>query len=333
MSKKKITLIVFLIPPLIWIASFFLLYTALPDWQTRGLFGDMFGATNALISSLALIGVILSIILQKNEFETTIRAMTKQLTEMEKSRILSSLPLPIINIKKCYIENPRLYYSPPDKKHQVLSRYFVEYNIENKSNYLVADINVTSLLNIYNKGNDIVLSSAGKHISSLSSLEISPEKNNNDFMFVRDDESCLFESLRSGKLPELEVTIIYKNIIGSYFSVSQKFNIDVKNEESDELLKKWHSLISSFPINHKNDLAELKILKAKNLDDKWELLFEEVKKKVSQSTKGDSLDLNLREIPGTFSVNILTKDEFLSKIKSVYFGMHLPVLRNGCVAK
>ena len=39
----------------------FAIYRGMPDWQGRGQFGDMFGATNALFSGLALAGVIFAL--------------------------------------------------------------------------------------------------------------------------------------------------------------------------------------------------------------------------------------------------------------------------------
>ncbi len=44
-------------------------YWALPDWQTRGQFGDVFGAVNALFSGLAFAGVIFAILLQREDLE------------------------------------------------------------------------------------------------------------------------------------------------------------------------------------------------------------------------------------------------------------------------
>lgn len=42
-------------------------FLALPDWSTRASFGDMFGVVNALLSSLALAGVVVTVLLQGEE--------------------------------------------------------------------------------------------------------------------------------------------------------------------------------------------------------------------------------------------------------------------------
>jgi len=42
-------------------------YVFLPDWSTRGQFGDMFGVVNTLFSGLAFTGVIYAILLQRED--------------------------------------------------------------------------------------------------------------------------------------------------------------------------------------------------------------------------------------------------------------------------
>ena len=326
MTKKNITIIAFIAPPLIWLASLIFIYKLLPDWQTRGLFGDMFGATNALFSSFALIAVVFSIILQRKEFDLTIKSMTRQLSEMVKSRHLSSQPLPVLKVKKCYVETPRFFYNPPEDEHKAISRYFFEYNIENKSNYVVADISISARMYINIKKKKIEFDSAGNHISTLSANEVFPEEETLNFMFTSDNKSLLFESLTSGDLPTISVDIIYQNIIGGHFRVNQSFHVDVKSDKDGKIIRKWHALIMSFPINYKSELSALNNYKTKNQDDKWSDLFNEVKEKFVAETHDEKLKLTLSEIPGSFNVKILTKEEFSEKIDSVYYGHKLPTL-------
>ena len=71
MSKDKtsITPLVFLFLTIIilWVSSGFALWHFLPDWNTRGTFGDTFGGVNSLFSGLAFAGVIYTILLQRKE--------------------------------------------------------------------------------------------------------------------------------------------------------------------------------------------------------------------------------------------------------------------------
>jgi hypothetical protein len=51
----------------LWVVSPFVIHMLFKDWNQRGVFGDSFGAVNALFSGLALGGVIVAILLQSQE--------------------------------------------------------------------------------------------------------------------------------------------------------------------------------------------------------------------------------------------------------------------------
>ena len=67
-----------------WVLSGVLLIIFFDSWSDRGTFGDMFGAVNALFSGLALGGVIIAIILQKQELGLQRREL--ELTRQELTR-------------------------------------------------------------------------------------------------------------------------------------------------------------------------------------------------------------------------------------------------------
>lgn len=52
---------------LLWGIYWFFTFNGFQGWSERGQFGDMFGGLNALFSGLAFAGVIIAIILQKEE--------------------------------------------------------------------------------------------------------------------------------------------------------------------------------------------------------------------------------------------------------------------------
>ena len=64
-SMWSIILILFVF--LLFFASLGFVCTHWIDWQTRGTFGDSFGALNALFSGLAFAGLIVTLIMQKDE--------------------------------------------------------------------------------------------------------------------------------------------------------------------------------------------------------------------------------------------------------------------------
>ena len=81
---KTILAIVTFVLLLIWIGGACLIFKNFDSWETRGQFGDMFGAVNALFSSLALIGVIVAILIQRKEL--TLQREELALTRKELSR-------------------------------------------------------------------------------------------------------------------------------------------------------------------------------------------------------------------------------------------------------
>lgn len=68
------------------------IYFSLPDWPTRGQFGDLFGAVNATFSGLAFAGLIYAILLQRedlqlqrNELELTRQELQRSAEAQEQS--------------------------------------------------------------------------------------------------------------------------------------------------------------------------------------------------------------------------------------------------------
>lgn len=63
-----------------WACSFFLLFL---EKTNRGVFGDMFGAVNALFSGFALLGIVLSILLQQKELSHQRRELIETRNEFK----------------------------------------------------------------------------------------------------------------------------------------------------------------------------------------------------------------------------------------------------------
>jgi hypothetical protein len=51
----------------LWVATPFFVRQLYPEMASRGQFGDIFGSVNALFSGLALTGVIIALLLQREE--------------------------------------------------------------------------------------------------------------------------------------------------------------------------------------------------------------------------------------------------------------------------
>ncbi len=61
-----------------------LVFLLLPDWPTRGQFGDVFGVVNALFSGLAFTGLIYTVFLQREEL--SLQRKELELTRQELKR-------------------------------------------------------------------------------------------------------------------------------------------------------------------------------------------------------------------------------------------------------
>jgi hypothetical protein len=73
-------------------------YVALPNWPERGLFGDTFGAVNALFSALAFAGVLFAIRLQSSEL--TLQRLELQETREELARTAKAQEISAANLAK-----------------------------------------------------------------------------------------------------------------------------------------------------------------------------------------------------------------------------------------
>ena len=70
----------------LWGVYLIVIWFLFPDLGERGQFGDMFGAANALFGGLAFAGVILAIILQKDELGLQRRELELQREELARTR-------------------------------------------------------------------------------------------------------------------------------------------------------------------------------------------------------------------------------------------------------
>ncbi len=68
-NLAKIAPLIFLSILVLCVLFGFVMSRSIGDWPTRGYFGDMFGSINALFSGLAFGGIIIAILLQKQELE------------------------------------------------------------------------------------------------------------------------------------------------------------------------------------------------------------------------------------------------------------------------
>lgn len=83
-NKKTLFTLLFLIV-FAWAISGVIIYYAASNWSDRGTIGDMFGAVNALFSGLAFVGLIYTIIMQREEIKMNLQEIEMNRKELKKS--------------------------------------------------------------------------------------------------------------------------------------------------------------------------------------------------------------------------------------------------------
>lgn len=76
----------------IWIVAALSIWLSLPDWQSRGQFGDLFGAVNALFSGLAFAGLYFAIRLQQDQLvlQRTELALQREELKLQREEMAAS---------------------------------------------------------------------------------------------------------------------------------------------------------------------------------------------------------------------------------------------------
>ncbi len=84
-KNKNILPLLVLFVILVWVVSGIIIYYLVPNWSDRGTVGDMFGAVNALYSGLAFVGLIYTIIMQREEIQLNRQEIEMNRKELKKS--------------------------------------------------------------------------------------------------------------------------------------------------------------------------------------------------------------------------------------------------------
>ena len=84
-TNKNLFLKLLLVVVSIWLLSAVFIIYFLDDWSSRGTFGDLFGAVNALFSALAFAALIYTIVLQREEIKENREEIKLNRKELSKS--------------------------------------------------------------------------------------------------------------------------------------------------------------------------------------------------------------------------------------------------------
>jgi hypothetical protein len=91
MKRTTLYVTLFLVPIILLVAGYYIIPNLMEpldnnEWTHRGQFGDMFGVVNALFSGLAFAGLIVTIIMQRDELSLQRQELSLTRKEMEDTR-------------------------------------------------------------------------------------------------------------------------------------------------------------------------------------------------------------------------------------------------------
>ena len=303
----------------LWTVCTIAIYWLFPDWQTRGAVGDSFGAVSALFSGLAFAGLIYALhlqrkelIYQREELLATRTVSEAQLAEMRASRQLLAQPVALPEVKSFEVQRPRLFYTPPEDKHSALSRYTVLVLLSNPSQHSAIAVNVRCFLQF---GEPRKVLGSTDHYISLVGPGAQPNElgSQSDFLFSGDSDGLLFDSLRQRdprKVPALLVIALFKNVVGAHFRLRRAFQLYAHGGQA-ESLQHWATRLAAFQVEYKSQLTDLRELRRKGQEDKWEYLFEKLKNDFSGSVMGpETVALHAEAVPASFSLECISPEEF-----------------------
>ncbi len=315
-----------------------------------GIFSVIYSAINpdndlmTYISGSATFVIALLTILYVYVTSGQLDVMSAQLNEMRVERQVQSQPLPWIKKVVLEIEKPRLFYTPPDNSHVVLSRCYVKVELINAGTSPAVCVDVSANIRIRKGEEDVNLSSTSLNIPALERGQGWPHrKNQKDWFLFTEEGDKLINSLLSGKVleyPLITLKATYKNILGGCFVACYEYRIfpvlvekdvsveSAENESVEEkievngILTNWLSVVSTFKIKYRAELQELVQLKEKK-SDKWDELFDKTKKRVAESVPEEDLVLDTELLPGSFYVNNIDEDEYRKLTKDIKYGLRM----------
>lgn len=260
--------------------------------------------------------------------------MSQQIDEMKLDRELLNQPLPWIESITFECEKPRLYYTPPENEHRVLSRYHCKFSIKNIGLCPAVSLNITGELFIKRSEEPLCLKSAAVHIDTLEEKQVYPFNKNlkKSFLFAEDSAAELLKKLLEADVsnyPVLVLTIAYKNIIGASFAIRKAYLI-YPNEDSINDIKIWIREITNFDIEFKETLNSLINLHKSNTE-KWNRIINDTKNTLDERFNKKELFLEPTPIPSAFQVEPITQEEYTKLSSKVGYGFKIGPMHNDCL--
>ena len=181
---------------------------------------------NIILSVLSFILAVVSIItviISIRQNKRLLEANEQQINEMRKEHQLSVQPVLALENGEFAIERPKFYYTPPQDSYSFLSRYLYRVILKNVSSATAIFVDISATLLLEKDGQELSLGATAVRKNILQSGQ---ESEGVHILFSGDDSAYLYSALRESKtsqLPKIEISIVYRNTCGGYFSFDQTF--------------------------------------------------------------------------------------------------------------
>jgi hypothetical protein len=183
--------------------------------------------------------------------------MITQVDEMKKDRLFQSQPL--LWIQNCVFstETPRFWGMLPYMDYRIFSRHHFKFQLKNLGQNPAVQIAVSGI--VYIKNSDFKLNSVSVRKEFLQSGEEISVDQLNSFHFSGDEKNELLRNLllfKDSNIPYFDLNMIYKNILGGSFMVTETYALYLDQPES-ETVNDWLSKLAAFEIKHKLDFDRI----------------------------------------------------------------------------
>lgn len=290
------------------------------------------------IAAISTLSIAILTVVYVLTTSSQLRVMQEQLNEMKTARRLESQPLPILEITKVEIEQPRLFYTPPEDQHSFHTRLWIRFSIKNHSSFPAVNVVASAFVVLRNNKDNDVVRCASERVDILAAGQEYPSNSDikPSFLFQDDRENQILSHLRCrslADLPVLPIHLTFCNILGGCFILDFAVQLVPKKPEDDDILKRWHSLCTSFQVQYGDDIRHMQKLRKDKKDDEWSVAFDALKDKLKAETGENALEISWMALPGTFKVRSISSEDYQRDIKQTGFGHPVPAWIEKCIHK
>lgn len=249
-----------------------------------------------------------------------------QLKEMQSTKLLQTQPFPTVTpLDKSRIEKLTFFYSYPESKTLLYRRLFFFFSVENIGNAPIVALDIIPKLRfVDDEGKTRTVEEAWERIDSLKP----DEKREVDVMFrehggtkpsaadyilkrsISDERPCE-KPLRPSSI---ELTILYKNVIGANFKQRMLFDIYFYGEDM-EIIKSCLKLSETAKIDFAETIKTLDSLMKRD-EDKGNEMINELNEDLSAKSGCKGINFAAVSRRGAFSVNPISEKEYQEHLQT-----------------